>query len=305
MAPFLHGRESKMKTFPIFQKIFMPTYYSAFQSVVSDTSYQEKSRRNINDERDDAMYSSNHLSSDYVYNYIDELGRSEKEYLQFEDDYESRLREENAALKYQLSLARTEIEHLQNSKQQGPTLFCSLVPKKYTQMKSDLSSCGVVSDAPTIRMGSSKRCKETKVRKPKSNLGRGVDHTTSCVRSFIYGKRLSKANEEDGTIQRTEKRQWKPNKNGVMKEERDDRLNKNSWVNFSKNSFGQRKKSDEEFVSQTRDVIKRVENFPMKSNSSKSTLYYDHEEVEVINSHLPVIYESLQEVFNVDDKIEI
>lgn len=279
----------------------MPTYYSAFQSVVSDTSYQENSRRNINDERDDAIYSSNNLSCDYVYNHIDEIVRNEKKYLQFEDDYESRLREENAALKIQLSLARTEIENLQNSKQQGTTLFCSLVPKKYTQMKSDQSTCGVVSDAPTIRMGSSKRCKETKVRKPKSS----ADYTNSCVRSFIYGKRFSKANEEDETIQRTEKRQWKYNNNEVIKDDRDDLLNKCSWVNFSRNSFGQYKKSDKEFASQTRDATNRIENLPMKSNSYKSTLYYDHEEVEVINSHLPVIHESLEEIFNVDDKIEI
>lgn len=277
----------------------MPTYYSAFQSVASDASCQGKSQRNSNDERDDVIYGSENWHRDWLYDHIDEDTGNRNDSLQVENDYESRLREENAALKFQLSLARTEIKQLQNSKQHGATLFCSLVPKKYAQIKSDQSNCGVVSDAPTVRMGSSKKYKETrdsKVKKRNSHLVRGIDSTNSCVRSFIYGKRFDKPKEEDTIVQCTEKRRWRSSRNKVREEERDDLLTESSWVNFSK---------DKALVHQARDKIKTSENLRMKSGVYKSTLYRDYEEFEVIDSHLPVIYESLQDVFDVDDKVEI
>ena len=276
----------------------MPTYYSAFQSVASDASYQGKSLRYSNDERDDTIYGEI-WSREWLHDNIHENIGSKKNDLQVEKDYESKLLEENAALKLQLALARTEIEHLQNSKQHGATLFCSLAPKKYAQIKSDQSAYGVESDAQTVRMGSSSKCKETKDSKPKkrsSHLDRGLDYTNSCVRSFIYGKRFNKQKEEGTIAQHTGKRPWKSNKNKVREEERDDLLNISSGVNASKNKA---------FISQTLDKIKSVENFRMKSGAYNSTLYHGHEEVEVINSHLPVIYESLHDVFDVDDKVEI
>jgi hypothetical protein len=271
----------------------MPTYYSAFQSVASDASYHGKSRRYSNDERDDTIYGEI-WSREWLHDNIHENIGSKKNYFQVQKDYESKLLEENAALKFQLSLARTEIEHLQNSKQHGATLFCSLAPKKYAKIKSDQSAYGVESDAQTVRMGSSS--KDSKLKKRSSHLDRGLDYTNSCVRSFIYGKRFNKPTEEVATAQRTGKRPWKSKTNKVREEERDDLLNVSSGVNFSK------KKA---FNRQTLDKIKSVENFRMKSGTHNSTLYHDHEEVEVTNSHLPVIHESLHDVFDVDDKVEI
>lgn len=224
--------------------------------------------------------------------------------------YESKLLQENAFLKLQLSQTKIELDqllHSTNKNSRGPALFRSLAPKKYIQMSSDDSSCGLFSEAPTVRTGSARKSKEN------DHFHTYRDHADtkrSCLRSFIFGKRnqkvIDKAEEHydqsrrnyhvtdltSGSYNQKSKKEGRDDYNDA--DSRND-VYEMSLQDSSRGRVGMKQKKSHNLSL----------DFP--NNRHHRSQYYDrkYEEIEANQSRLPVIYESPCNKFNRFERVEL